>query len=102
MEKAGRFICRKASLPQFTRSNPNYHKHHIHTFLVLRQRNIRTFAKTPHGIFPSVTRILMNKNINGERMFTTQIVRAVMRVAKVRYLLLGAAGAGGVAAKIVS
>ena len=44
----------------------------------------------------------MNKNINGERMFTTQIVRAVMRVAKVRYLLLGAAGAGGVAAKMVS
>lgn len=58
--------------------------------------------KTPHGIYPAFTRILINKNINGERMLTTQIVRAVMRVARVRYLLLGAAGAGGVAAKMVS
>ncbi|XP_073248455.1 dynamin-like GTPase OPA1, mitochondrial isoform X4 [Porites lutea] len=67
---------------------------------VFRQRNIRTFTKTPHGVFPGVTRILINKNMYSERMFTTNIVRAVMRVARLRYFLLGAAGAGGVAAKV--
>ena len=77
-------------------------KCHIHTLLILRQCNLRTLMKTPHGIYPSITRILISKNVYGERMFTTQIVRAVTRVARVRYLLLGAAGAGGVAAKMVS
>ena len=102
MEKAGRFISRHASLPQMQGSNIKHHKRHIHTLLILRQQNIRTLSKTPHGIFPGVTRILINRNINGERMFTMQIVRAVMRMARVRYLLLGAAGAGGIAAKVVS
>lgn len=88
--------------PQLTGPQLSYQKCHIHTLLILRQRHIRTLAKTPNGLRPGITRILINRNINGERMFTTQIVRAVMRVAKVRYLLLGAAGAGGVAAKMVS
>ena len=58
--------------------------------------------KTPLGIYPAITRVLINKNVNGERMVSTAIVRAVMRVARVRYLLLGATGAGGVTAKMVS
>lgn len=103
MEKAGRLISRRTfCLPQLPGSHINHQKCHIHTLLTLRQRHIRTFVRTPYGIYPGVTRILINKNINGERMFTTQIVRAVMTVARVRYLLIGAAGAGGVAAKMVS
>lgn len=74
----------------------------IHTLLNLRRRHIRTFIKTPLGIHPTITRVLINKNVNGERMVSTTIVRAVMRVARVRYLLLGATGAGGVTAKMVS
>ena len=58
--------------------------------------------KTPLGIYPTITRVLINKNVHGERMVSTAIVRAVMRVARVRYLLLGATGAGGVTAKMVS
>ncbi|XP_067050064.1 dynamin-like GTPase OPA1, mitochondrial isoform X2 [Acropora muricata] len=72
----------------------------IHTLLNLRHRHIRTFMKTPLGIYPAITRVLINKNVNGERMVSTAIVRAVMRVARVRYLLLGATGAGGVTAKM--
>ena len=100
-EKAGKLFSRHTSLPELTRSKANQ-KCCVHTLLFLRRQHIRTFVKTPHGIYPAFTRILINKNINGERMLTTQIVRAVMRVARVRYLLLGAAGAGGVAAKMVS
>ena len=103
MEKAGRLFSRHTlCLPQLTGSHVNHQKRHIHTLLTLRQRHIRTLVKTPHGIYPGVTRVLINKNINGERMFTTQIVRAVMRLARVRYFIIGAAGAGGVAAKMVS
>lgn len=53
-------------------------------------------------MFPDITRILVNRGIKGERMFTTQIIRAVMRVARVRYILLGTVGVGGIAAKMVS
>lgn len=98
-EKAGRFLARQATLPS---SNINHHKHYIHTLLILRQRNIRTFARIPHGMFPGVTRIHINRSLKGERMFTTQIVRAVMRAARVRYILFGTAAAGGIAAKMVS
>ncbi|KAM7443155.1 Dynamin-like 120 kDa protein [Porites harrisoni] len=100
VEKAGNWICRKASLSYSASSKPIFQRCHIHSLLFLRQRNITTFSKTPHGIFPGVTRILINKNMYGERMFTTHIFRAVMRVARVRYFLVGAAGAGGVAAKV--
>ncbi|KAJ7393323.1 Dynamin-like 120 kDa protein, mitochondrial [Desmophyllum pertusum] len=96
-EKAGRFLARQATLPS---SNINHHKHYIHTLLILRQRNIRTFVRIPHGMFPGVTRIHINRSLKGERMFTTQIVRAVMRAARVRYILLGTAAAGGIAAKM--
>lgn len=102
VEKAGNWISRKVSLSYSTSSKAIVQRCHIHSLLFLRQRNVRTFTKTPHGIFPGVTRILINKNMYSERMFTTHIVRAVMRVARVRYFLLGAAGAGGVAAKVVS
>ena len=34
-------------------------------------------------------------------MFTSQVVRAVLQVARIRYVLLGAAGAGAVSAKMV-
>lgn len=102
VEKAGNWISRKASLSYSASSKPVFQRCHIHSLLFLRQRNIRTFSKTPHGIFPGVTRILINKNMYSERMFTTHIFRAVMRVARVRYFLVGAAGAGGVAAKVVS
>ena len=101
VEKAGNWISRKSSLSYSASSKPIFQRCHIHSLLFLRQRNIRTFSKTPHGIFPGVTRILINKNMYSERMFTTHIFRAVMRVARVRYFLVGAAGAGGVAAKVV-
>ncbi|RMX56889.1 hypothetical protein pdam_00022710 [Pocillopora damicornis] len=78
----------------------NYHKNHIHTLLNLRQRNIQTFVRMPYGMFPIATRILINRGLKGERMFTTGILRAMMRVTRVRYLLLGTAGAGGIAAKV--
>ncbi|XP_073248439.1 dynamin-like GTPase OPA1, mitochondrial isoform X2 [Porites lutea] len=100
VEKAGNWIPRKSSLSFSASSKPIFQRCHIHSLLFLRQRNIRTFTKTPHGVFPGVTRILINKNMYSERMFTTNIVRAVMRVARLRYFLLGAAGAGGVAAKV--
>ncbi|CAH3016232.1 unnamed protein product [Porites evermanni] len=100
VEKAGNWISRKSSLSFSASSKPIFQRCHIHSLLFLRQRNIRTFTKTPHGVFPGVTRILINKNMYSERMFTTHIVRAVMRVARLRYFLLGAAGAGGVAAKV--
>ena len=80
----------------------NYHKNHIHTLLNLRQRNIQTFVRMPYGMFPVATRILINRGLKGERLFTTGILRAMMRVTRVRYLLLGTAGAGGIAAKVVS
>lgn len=80
----------------------NYHKNHIHTLLNLRQRNIQTFFRMPYRMFPVATRILINRGLKGERMFTTGILRAMMRVTRVRYLLLGTAGAGGIAAKVVS
>lgn len=101
-EKAGRFLSRHGTFPQLPGCNVNHQKYYIHTLLILRQRNIRTFIRTPHGMFPDVTRILVNRSIKGERMFTTQIIRAVTRVARVRYLLLGTAGAGVIAAKMVS
>lgn len=95
-----RIAVEKAVKLPLTISMTIQQKCHIHTLLILRQCNLRTLMKTPHGIYPSITRILISKNVYGERMFTTQIVRAVTRVARVRYLLLGAAGAGGVAAKM--
>lgn len=101
-EQAGRFLSRHATLHQLPQSNVSHQKHYIHTLLILRQRNIRTFVRTPHGMFPDVTRTLINRSIKGERMFTTGVIRAVMRVARVRYILLGTAGAGGIAAKMVS
>lgn len=100
-EKAGIFLSRHVT-PQVPGRHINNQRYYIHTLLNLRQRNIRTFVRIPHGMFPGVTRILINKNLKGERMFTTQIIRAVMRVARVRYILIGAAGAGGIAAKVVS
>ena len=101
VEKAGNWISGKSSLSYSASSKPIFQRCHIHSLLFLRQRNVRTFSKTPHGIFPGVTRILINKNMYSERMFTTHIFRAVLRVARVRYFLVGAAGAGGVAAKVV-
>ncbi|XP_074625217.1 dynamin-like GTPase OPA1, mitochondrial isoform X3 [Acropora palmata] len=87
-------------LCQFTKPMTFNQRCEIHTLLNLRRQHIRTFMKTPLGIYPTITRVLINKNVNGERMVSTAIVRAVMRVARVRYLLLGATGAGGVTAKM--
>ena len=103
-EQAGRLLSRCATRHQLPHSSTTHQKYHIHTLLILQRRNIRTFVGTPHhgGMFPAVTRILINRSIRGERMFTTGIIRAVMRVARVRYILLGSAGAGGIAAKLVS
>ena len=103
-EKAGRFLdrSRHAKTPQLPGCNVNHQKYYIHSLLILQQRNIRTFIRIPHRLLPDVTRSLVNRSIKGERMFTTQIVRVVMRVARVRYILLGTAGAGGIAAKMVS
>ena len=44
----------------------------------------------------------IRRSVCGERMFTTQIIRTVLRVARVRYFLFGAVGAGAVGAKLVS
>lgn len=98
-EKAGNFFFQHGSHHGPGRCINN-HKNQIHTLLNLRPRNIRTFVRMPYGMLPGVTRILINRNLKGERMFTTGILRAVMRVASVRYLLLGTAGVGGIAAKV--
>ena len=47
------------------------------------------------------TKVLLNKGLAGQRMFTSQIIRTVLRVSRVRYLILGSVGAGAVGAKLV-
>lgn len=74
---------------------------HFHTLLRIKNKNVRPFRIIDADVHAYITRISIGKSLYGQRTFTTQVIRAVMRVAKVRYLLLGAAGAGAVGVKMV-
>lgn len=70
--------------------------------LNLKSRNVHQFRKITPGVHTAFTRLLLNKGLVENRMFTSQVLKVVMRAARVRYFILGSAGAGAFGAKLVS
>lgn len=81
--------------------NGSQQSFYFHTLLRVKNKNVRPFRIIDADVHAYITRISIGKSIYGQRTFTTQVIRAVMRVARVRYFLLGAAGAGAIGAKMV-
>lgn len=78
-----------------------YQRYYVHSLVCLRHSSIQKFGKPDRTTHSVISRVLITRNMRGERMFTSQVLRTVVRFARVRYVLLGAAGAGAVGAKMV-
>ncbi|KAK3733133.1 hypothetical protein QZH41_012968, partial [Actinostola sp. cb2023] len=95
-------VCKtKAAIPYSYRVHGYQHRYYFHTLLRVKSKNsckhLKLYDKDIHAY---ITRVTIGKSLYGQRTFTTQVVKAVMRLARVRYVILGTVGAGAVGAKM--
>ncbi|XP_032237384.2 dynamin-like 120 kDa protein, mitochondrial isoform X3 [Nematostella vectensis] len=77
-----------------------YHRYYLHTVLQMNKRNVMHLRTLQPKSQLLMTKLLINKSLYGQRAITTHIIKTVVRLARVRYLVLGTAGAGAVAGKM--
>lgn len=94
-------LINKATRPSLFQAGGFQQRYYFHSLLRLKSKNRKQFKIYDKDINAYITRVSIGQSLYGQRTFTTQVIKVVMRLARVRYLVIGSVGAGAVGAKLV-
>ncbi|XP_020897189.1 dynamin-like 120 kDa protein, mitochondrial isoform X2 [Exaiptasia diaphana] len=93
-------LINKVTRPSLCQAGGFQQRYYFHSLLRLKSKNIKQFKIYNKDINAYITRVSIGRSLYGQRTFTTQAIKAVMRLARVRYFIIGSVGAGAVSAKL--